>query len=384
MKVWVDLLLLCGAILLAPSFGFAAEGPATSALLSTEIEKPRKWSGDWNFAMLGISTEEGKDAGGAAALYGSARFDWRFTRMLHAKISPSVSLFSSRMQERYDDDSFQNRIWLYEGYLSLEPLKYFEARAGALNQRYHGTSMLVSGLRSFPGAQVIGKLPVGGDFEADLVLQRVVPTSHSLNTERENEEELPLFTTETLLLKGKTFGWLKWNTSLGHFRWSNIPAKVVFESRRIGNEGLGENIPGSVYRYAHEGYYGAGEFCLCTDNAVNFTVEYERIHNTEAASDAADAQLIGAGPNFNFGDYELDIRYRRYFIESDATVAYYNKSKMGNTNRIGDYLEVQLHFKKEDFWAFAEAYQADPINTDPNQRDLRLYLIGVATDYAKF
>jgi hypothetical protein len=184
-------------------------------------------------------------------------------------------------------------------------------------------------------------------------------------------------------LKGRQ-QWLKWQATAGHYAWGNIPAKVVFESRRIGNVGYGENVPSNGYVYDHKGWYGATELCYCTDDPVNFAVEFERIHNTEAASDSADAQLWGIGPNFNFGDYVLDVRYRRYFIESDATVAYYNKSRYGNTNRIGDNIEVTWHSKKDQFSIVAEAYFAEPINRDPNQRDLTVFFIGVETDYARF
>ncbi len=382
MRSLVSLMLLWGAVT-APVVS-AAQTTETSVLRADVTPKAKKISGEWRFALAGVSVEEGKDSGAAAALYLSSNFNYRFTDWLNARISPAMNLFSSRMQERYDDDTFQGRVWLFDGHLIASPSPYFELKGGALNQRYHHTSMLVSGLRAFPGFQEIAKWDQNKSFTAALILQQAIPTSHTLNTEREREENLPTFNTETLSFSGENFGWLKWRANAGHFRWANIPAKVVFESRRIGNVGFGENVPNNRFQYAHEGWYSSSELCYCSDSAVNFAVEYERIHNTEAPGDAADAQLWGLGPNFNFGEHELDLRYRRYFVESDATVAYYNKSRYGNTNRIGHHLEATLKFKKEDFSIFAETYFAEPINRDPNQRDLTIFFIGVETEYAKF
>lgn len=382
MNFRVILLVLLGALQLGSLHAQEVQGPATSAL-TYETSVPRKWNGEWRFLLGGITHEEGKDEGGAAALYVNSRFNYRLAPWLNARISPAIRFFSSRVQERFDDDTYQSGMFLTEGFLSVEPVSFFEARAGALNQGHHGTSMLVSGLRSFPGVQEIFKTKFA-DIEGSVIFQQAVATSHTLNTEREREEKMPSFNTETVALTGKNFGWMKWSTTAGHYAWTNVPAKVVYESRRLGNTGFGENVPSNGFLNGHEGFFGTAELCYCTDDAVNFVFEFQRIHNTSAASNAADAQLWGLGPNFNFGESVLDIRYRRYFIESDATVAYYNKSRMGHTNRIGHNIEATWHFKKNDFSIVAEAYFAEPINRDPNQRDLTVIFIGVETDYAKF
>lgn len=382
MNFQVILIVLLGGLGLMPLHAQELQGPATSAL-TYEASIPKKWNGDWRFALGGITHTEGKDEGSAAALYVNSRFQYRLAPWVSARISPTLRMFSSRVQERFDDDTYQSGILLSEGYLSVEPVSFFEVRAGALNQGYLGTAMLVSSHRSFPGLQEIFKAQVG-DVDGRLIFQQAVPTSHSLNTEREREEKMPSFNTESVALSGKSFNWLKYEATAGHYAWTNIPAKVVYESRRLGNTGFGENVPSNGFLNGHEGFFATTEFCYCTDDAVNFVFEFQRIHNKSADSNAADAQAWGLGPNFNFGESTLDLRYRRFFIESDATVAYYNKSRLGHTNRIGHNVEVNWHFKKNEFSIVAEAYLSEPINRDPNQRDLTVIFIGVETDYAKF
>ncbi len=360
----------------------ASESIATLETKSQE-SRPRKWSGEWKLTMGGTSLSEGKDEGAAAFAWFGANFKYNFAKWLKAEISPNISFYSSRLQERYDDDSYQNRLWMMGAHLSVIPVEYLEFRAGALNQGFLGSSMLVSSLRSFPGLQETAKFKTA-EVEGKLILQQAVPTSHTLNTERERMEKLPSFNTESVSLKGKHFGLVEWKATGGHFKWANLPSKVAWESRIDGALGSGLEVTDSRFTYDHEGWFGTAEACWCTTAAVDFTLEFQRIHNTKADSFAADAQSFGLGPKFKIGDVEVDLRYRSFFIESDATVALYNKSRFGHTNRIGDQIEASANFKDQGFSIFAQAVRARPINPSEAQRDLSIYFVGVETEYAPF
>jgi hypothetical protein len=213
----------------------------------------------------------------------------------------------------------------------------------------------------------------------------VIPTSYSLNDEREKQETLPWFRTEHLELSGKSLGWLEWKARAGHFFWKDIPAKVTYQSRRVGNVGPGDTIPGSSFSFGHEGWFAGGSLCYCNLKPVDFVAEYHRVQNVLAPSNSRDAEMWGVGPRIRWAKHELDLRYRGYFIESDATVAAYNKSRLGNTNRIGDIIEASLKFEEYHFSLYAEIYRAKPINErDTDQRKLDQYYFGVETDYASF
>ncbi len=383
----IAFLTLIGGLFGAGGYAVQAQEIATSNLISPlpDAKKERKWDGEWAFKIAGINKEEGKDEASAAALYLDLNFNYAYTEWFKARVSPRMNFFSGRSQERFDDDTLESRIWLSDAYVAFEPSEYFELRAGALNQRYQGSSMLISGLRSFPGIQEIIKWEKS-DLKARLVLQQAVPTSNSLNTERVNEEKMPSFNTQTLAIEGKNFGLLNWKVRGGLFSWGNIPAKVVFESRRLGNEGTGDLPANNVFLYDHRGWIFSGDACLCFNDKFSLMLEFERIQNTAAPDYAADAQLWGAGPRVDFGSLILDLRYRNYFIESGATVAAYNKSRYGNTNRVGHNVEASLEFKNHGFALVAEAYLAKRIflNADQTQRDLTFFLIGVETAYADF
>lgn len=356
------------------------------ASLSAETPEPsaaKKWSGTYSLDMGGISFSEGKDQGAAAFFWFSTNLKYGFTRWLKAEISPNASFYSSRVQERYDDDTFQSRIWMMDAHVSLEPVEFFELRAGALNQGFLGTSILVSSYRSFPGVQEIVKLK-GDEVEAKFIVQQSVPTSHTLNTEREKQEKLPMFNTQSFSAKGKHFNLIEWKSTGGLFQWSNLPSKVAWDSRLSGSMGSGIDPASAKFTYDHKGWFGTAEVCLCMDSTVDWIAEYVRIRNTSADDFAADAQSVGLGASIHFGDRKLDLRYRKFFVESDATIAAYNKGKYGHTNRDGDALEASLGFKKDKFKIYAQGFRATPINQSEAQRDMSVYYLGVETEDASF
>jgi len=350
-----------------------------------EIERPHRLTRkDWQFALGGASREEGKDEATTSFFWGNAHFEFRLMPMLKVVLNPRISLYSSRIQERIDDNSFENSIWLYEGWAGFEPVEYAEIRAGALSQRYHGTSMLVSGFKTFPGVQERLKGSFEG-IEARLIAQQAVPTSHSLNIERASEEKLPGFHSEIVQFEGKQqFGFLDWQVSGGHFKWSNIPSKVAFESGRAGNFVQGTEPANTAMVFEHEGWFAATDICYCADELFGAVFEYEFVHNDRAPSWGADAGLVGLGPKVNWREMELDIRYRPYFIEREATVGAYNKSRFGNNNRTGVNIEGDLHFTRYGFSIIAEYYNARVNDDDTFQRDLVTYYFGLETDYESF
>jgi hypothetical protein len=341
-----------------------------------------KWTAEWELFMGGNGFTEGKDEGVGALLYFKANFQHQFAPWLKASIKPRADLFAGRAQERYDNDTFQNRIRLIEGYLAVQPVDFVEVRAGAINQAYLESPMLISSHRAFPGVQEILSFQDGG-FKAELIGQQTVPTSYSLNTERDEKEGVPTFTTESAHLSGK-LDWFEVNAVGGHFAWRSIPDKVAFESAVTGNRVVGEVAPGARFVNRFDGWFMSADACACFRGPVQFVAEYQRILNRAAQGTDRDAQSIGGGPRLIFGDRELEIRYRSYFIESDATVGAYNRSLLGNTNRMGDDIEFKLDFKDHKFALVGEWLNARTIRDNATQKTMTVYYIGVETSYAPF
>lgn len=133
------------------------------------------------------------------------------------------------MQDRFDDDEYRDGINLREGFVALTPLAMIEVRGGFINQEYWDQSLFISRRRAFPGLQEI----VRGEFagvKAELSAQQVVPTSYSVDDQREDKESLPTLQIQALKVSGSAFKAVEWKAMAGHFAWTNPPDKVAFES----------------------------------------------------------------------------------------------------------------------------------------------------------
>jgi len=351
---------------------------------STEESSIRPWTGEWNFEMGGESFSEGRDTGAAAYLYLRSKFDYRYSPWLRAHVRPRLDLFSSRIQEREESDEYESRVRLNEGYLSLSPLASVELRAGAISHEHLENSLLVSSHRAFPGVAALAEHK-GKHFQATLMVQHLVPTSYSLNSERDSKEALPRFSTQSVHLAGDMGSNWTWRGHLGHFQWSDLPDKVAYESQSMGNRPTGaEFAAGATLASGFDGYFWGGEFCACGWAPIQGVVEYQGLVNQRTPGAFADGEKIGLGPRWIHRNFTLDLRYFHFFLESDATVARYAPKSLGYTNRIGDGIEARLDLTKYKFAIVGDWVNARTLRSSTSQQTLTDFKIGVETHYAPF
>lgn len=341
-----------------------------------------KYKGEFSLDLGGATRQEGKDSSDGAYVYIFSNFEFRLVPEAKIKISPLARFWSAREQDRFRDDDADGFIYLNDAYLSLEPLKWFELRGGMLSQRTLHTSMMVSNYATFPGVQTRFKADLASKTIGELVYQYTIPTSRSGTGDRETSEALPSFQTLHAEVRSTALNGWELEGYGGLYEWNKLPSKVAIQSAKFGNAMVdGEMV--TKFTKGFKGFFGGLEACYC-QGKYGFIAEYKRMTNVEAPGNAADGQLVGIGPRIKFDDMELDIRIRSYFIESDSTVAYYNKSRFGHTNRVGENIEAFLRFPKQKFSIYGEMYNARPINRDVNQRDLQSFFFGVETDNVSF
>jgi len=349
----------------------------------------RKWTGEYSLALGGEDFTQGKDEGTAASLFFKTSFEGHFSKFLRVYVAPIATLYTGRLQQRYETDDYKSRIGVTEFYLSSQPIKQIDLRAGAVNQEYLNSPMLISKHRAFPGLeQIIGDEwnSKNNRFKGQVIFQESIPTSYSLNTEREDREPLPEFFVQSIHLSGKAADWFEWQAMGGHFTYNHLPNEIAFQSRLLGNSTNDTDAaPGTHFLAGFDGFFGGMEVCACVPTwPVQAIVEYQRIYNHLADSGLGNGQIWGIGPRFIFGDLTLDIRYRRFFIEKDATVAYYMTSFIGNTNRMGDDVEFKLDFRDQKFAVVGEWANAETIRDNPLQQTITSVYLGVETHYVPF
>lgn len=361
---------------------------STSSIKADLPEGGKKWSGEYQFEVGGSHFSEGKDEGVAAIFFFKTAFEYHFNRWLYASVKPRIDFFSSRLQARFDNDDYRSGPRLTEAFIAAKPIAQIEARLGMIGQDYLNSPMLISKRRAFPGGELVIEQKFNfpnHQFKAEVVAQHTVPTSTSSNIERQDKEGLPLFDTQTVHISGKSFDALEYRAYGGHWQYSNLPAKVAYESRLGGNSVIGDDAAGSRFKTEFNGWYGGAEFCACVPTwSVVPVFEYQRIVNSKADAGFGNGEMWGAGPRFYFGDINLDVRYRRFFIEKDASVAFYMSSFLGNTNRMGDDVEFRLDFKAQKFAIIGEWANAVPIRDNALQHTMTAIFLGVETHYDRF
>ncbi len=354
----------------------------------TEMEaskRPQFKTAEWKLETGIDGYHQGKkDQGDAAYAHLDGNFQLNLAPWLRLVGRPRVDFYSARVQERFDSDEYQNRVRLLDGYIAVNPFAPVELRAGFINQGYWDQYLLVSNRRAFPGAQeIVGW--TGVDLHGEVTAEQVVPTSYSVDDEREDKERLPTLQIQAVKFSGTAFSVFEWKAMAGHYAWTNPPNKVAFESAQWGNSVEGEVAPGATFKFGFDGWMAGGELCYCASQGpVKWIGEFQRLHNSRAGSGYGDAQLLGIGPRISFGQKTLDLRYRRMFLEKDATISVYTKSGLGGTNRESDSIEASLHFKDYKFAMFGRWLGSTVIRDNDIQAPHNTYVLGVETDYAPF
>ncbi len=366
-----------------------AESLSTSKIKTDSAVIPdRKWSGEWQFEIAGEQLNHGKDEGTAAAFFLKTNFEYRFAPWLKAIAKPRLDFYSSRLQERYESDDYKSRIRLTEFVLSVNPIEQVELHAGAPSLEYLNSPMLISKRRTWPGVKaIVGQELSNHDHsvKGQFVVQHSIPTSYSLNVDRQDKEQLPTFDTQSIHLSGKHLDLVEWKAYGGHFNYSNLPSKVAYESRFGGNSVIGDEPASARFVSGYDGFFGGFEICGCASALwVQPVFEFQRITNQRAGAGLGNGEMWGVGPRMIFGDTVLDLRYRRFFIEKDATVAAYMTSFIGNTNRMGDDVEFKLNFRDKKFAIVGEWANAVPIRDNLIQQTVTSIYLGVETHYAPF
>lgn len=114
------------------------------------------WTSRWKMFMGGIDSEQGKDEGAAVMLRVRGKFDSTLVPTLDVHLEPVVDLFAGRVEERFDDNTYQSKLWLSDSYLNYHPVSFLELHGGTIGQKFlsldedHENGLVVSHNEAFP------------------------------------------------------------------------------------------------------------------------------------------------------------------------------------------------------------------------------------------
>lgn len=332
-----------------------------------------RFHGKWNIEAGGETFSEGVDQGTLVGFVFRSRVQYRLTDQIDLYVDAKMQMLTRQIQARFAD-SRQTGIFPYEVVARYRPSEKVELKAGALNVGFLDLPLLISKERSFPGA--FEKIGFGeGKNYLRAVAQQSIPTSSSFESMRSEKEETPLFTTESLQAGASLGEVIIVSGQLTHFRYSDLPSVVAFESGKMGNTTTGEFPANSRFLFGFSGWVVGGEFCLCRSPGSGFRIGGYQLENREAEPAFNRSQELVLRGDFEISEFVLSPYLLRFFSESDAVPAFFNSGSRGHNNRRGEGLGMEIFFRPYNFRLVGEYISSDVIN--PNSLQQRLNSIQV-------
>ncbi|MBK7842397.1 MAG: hypothetical protein IPJ71_01685 [Bdellovibrionales bacterium] len=332
-----------------------------------------RFHGKWNIEAGGETFSEGVDQGTLVGFVFRSRVQYRLTDQIDLYVDAKMQMLTRQIQARFAD-SRQTGIFPYEVVARYRPSEKVELKAGALNMGFLDLPLLISKERSFPGA--FEKIGFGeGKNYLRAVAQQSIPTSSSFESMRSEKEETPLFTTESLQAGSSLGEVMIVSGQLTHFRYSDLPSVVAFESGKMGNTTTGEFPANSRFLFGFSGWVVGGEFCLCRSPGSGFRIGGYQLENREAEPAFNRSQELVLRGDFEISEFVLSPYLLRFFSESDAVPAFFNSGSRGHNNRRGEGLGMEIFFRPYNFRLVGEYISSDVIN--PNSLQQRLNSIQV-------
>lgn len=369
------------------SFSASAQPDSTPVVESlTQLEKQEESTVrrklDWNLEFAGEFEGQGRDESLAVVTGLGLDMNFQFSKSLSLILAPTARFYSARSQQRFDSDSFEDRIYLREGYMNLQPLdgEHFKLglRAGSISQKLVDQPQLLSSSRSFPAVALVTSY-TGGPVTVGLEAEEAVPTSYTYNALREDKEPLPGLRATRASLSAELLGDMKLSLAVGQMSWRNLPARVAFNSQKLGNTPQGELAPTSRFRTGfNTGFVGA-QLDYCLDCKIGGTLQGRRARNSSAPDDSADSQMIGIAGHYRTRSLITSIAIDSFFAESDVSPAAYTPSSMGNTNRAGNRLRLEFEIPSMEMTVMTQFVQARTLAPTPYQSDFNSLYLGVET-----
>lgn len=329
---------------------------------------------------------------GASSAFGlNARMRYKFLENLELN-AEILSVFSAeRFQSQFDSDDFAGGLRARRFDIKYTPIKYFQLGFGGINQKeFVHTPMLVSN-RAFPGTYQ--QINIGGVKGKDglcncffIRTSQLMPTSRSFDTDRQEKEEEPFFSTISAVAVLNPNKHISFQPYIRQFRYQNLPSIVAFRSRLRGNTVLGETSPDSQFAFAFEGYVAGALLTIKPVSNFDLELGYQAIENTEAPETVNSGALAFVRPKFRYGQTEFKPIAGAYYNEPDTAPALYNDGDFGHNNREGTFFGLEVDFNDYNFRVAARVYEANVINQDEfNFQTNQTYaVISLETLYVEF
>lgn len=351
--------------------------------ISTSLPKKKeeKFQADWRLRMAGQDFKDEQSQAKYVDLRLDLRSKYLLTSSLSLDLQPSIRLVSGQAQTIDGADKMENKILLNQAAAHYTPFNNLRLSAGALNQKFMHTGLLVDEI-AFPAARLVGSMKTEA-FETGLALETAIPTSTSLSTNTKELEATPSLNTAALLVKWQANKDTFWKTNIGYFMYNNLPSSVAQQSLLLGNMKI-SNASDAQYSFLNkfQGIEASTELQIPVSTRLDLIAQVEYLHNDKVASEDADAIKYLIGTNIQMSrNLDWTIKAAYFSVAPEAAVAYFN-ARNYETNRVGYGAETYFSFKKEGFKLGVQYKDAEVMYANPVQSREKAVTIKLETFYA--
>ncbi len=360
----------------------------TGVTSSSQLQPPRTFSNDRmqleGRLRLGSQYLTDETDEGVNATFGlGVKFNYTFIDWLKLKSETRLTFSQERFQSQIDDDRFSDGFSVKEAVAVLEPVRFIEIGAGAVNQSYFISSPLLMSNRSFPGLYEQLQYVHGRNYVA-VRLGQAVPTSRSFDSHRQEKEKTPYYYTHGLRAGFLPNKHIRLEPYVTHYRYENLPSVVAFQSAIRGNTVPNPQPTNSVFAFEFEGMVAGLKTELRPNNRLALVGEYQYIKNSEAPETFNTGQWAGVTLKAQYKQMIFEPQVASFYNESDTSPASYNSGEIGHNNREGMAFGFDVTFMDYNFKIATDYVMADVVNPNEEQSDLKYFVVTLETLYVEF
>ncbi len=345
-----------------------------------ESESQPRFSADWRLRLSGTEIKDEQSQSKMVDLRTEIKAKYLLSSSLHLDIQPSLRLQAGQTQSIDGADKPESKIYLYQAAAHYRPASFFRTSAGALNQRYMHTGLLVDAI-AFPAARAEALLKTT-NTKSILAIESAIPTSTSLSTSSKELEATPSLNSAMIKTSWESDSQVEAKISFGYFAYNNIPSTIAQKSSLLGNEINKISDANFAFVYKFEGIEAATELQVPLSSYMDLIAGAEYLINQKAPSDLNKATVYFSRVSIHLSKNKDFILGGSYFtVAPESAVSYFNASAY-ETNRIGYSSEASLAFKKEGFSLGLKYTDAEVMYSNAFQSREKTLLLKLETFYA--
>jgi len=337
----------------------------------------------WKLGLYGRSTDDSLSSSRIVGLAGLVNLSKDFSPTLQARFLGGVLLETGASSALFTNEfEPRTRIAMQEASVRWSFLEAMSLKGGVIDQRHHGSPLLVDG-GSFPAIMLAyDNAPGGFVFHADA--QSAIPVTRTFSTRPTGKDSTPVLLTQKITAGFEHPSGAKALARVTHYQFRGLTHGLAQEGRFYGNSIAGAGAA-ARYLYNYEGFEAGPDFVARLTGRLTWNLGLSYLQNTRGPR-SRDEGLYGYS-NFVYRTRAFAVKpgVQWYRNQGDTAPGTFTSSEFGHNNRTGLGASVRLELRQAGVDIEFQARRSRLIEPVLYQRDrFDYFLLSVELPYANF